>query len=300
MTELSERPSIFAYNAISSFVGDMIYWRRRAEPDFSVRQELSALPGCSPALVTQISQGKRRLTRDQVTAFGKLLRLSGQETRFLDHWVATTKITKIRQAALNDSVGDKKGEQAGEKSAEKNDSDDLYSSEHVEFSRPQNHLVSDWLHAYVKETCRLKGFRLSPKTVHRLLGGMAPIEQITKSFDFLIREGFWRRTLGGSVVLNEPTTETSDGIPVAKIKQFHKKALEIAKRGLDLYRPGDRQAGTYILTVNDRNRDKIKAILNECMDRLQQFEQDYPNEDERLYQVTVHLTPIAEGERDLQ
>jgi uncharacterized protein (TIGR02147 family) len=274
MRESTIRPVIFDYESVPKFVTDMLAWRRQTEVDFSVRTRLSNAPGCSPTLVSQVAKGARRLTRDRVDAFGKLLNLTNQEARYLDQWVALNR--KVKPVAMKRAAAVKPAQDST-----------------LAQKRPQNHLISHWLNPYVKEACRLAGFKLDAPTVHRLLGGIASVAQVGKSLEFLVREGFLRRTMAGQVVQNELQSATTDEIPDRKIAAFHKRALDLAKEGMDRYPFHERRAEAYVLPVNAKNLDKLKKILTECVDQVEQFEQDHPEENERLFQVLIHLTPVG-------
>src|SRR5690606_6788149 len=115
----------------------------------------------------QISNGSRRLTRDRVEAFSELLQLNRQEARYLDQWVAMERVDQSRLPATP-QVGTTPPRRP---------------------RRPQNQLISNWLNLYVREAARLIGFRPDPFHIQRMLGGIASIQQVTKSLEFLFREG---------------------------------------------------------------------------------------------------------------
>ncbi len=279
MNKETSRPVVFDYQSVSQFVADMLDWRRQNDRDFSIRTSLQDIGNCSPTLVSQVAKGTRGLTRDRVHAFGQLLNLTAQETKYLDQWVAMS-----RSLLLDD------GEPLPLKKPAANTKPPR---------RPQNKLVDHWLNLYVRETCRLKGFSPDPAVIHRLLGGIATIPQIKKSLDFLMREGFIRRTIDNDVVQSQMIAVTTDGVPNLKLNVFHRKALDVIKRGLDLYPMRQRRSDVYVLALNEENLEKIKKILMDSMDQVEQFENDHPNENERLYQVAMYLTPVGGRLNDL-
>jgi uncharacterized protein (TIGR02147 family) len=264
------RPVIFDFDSVPAFVSKMLLWRRHVDDDFSIRTQASKLSGCSPALITQVAKGMRRLTRERVEPFSKLLGLTQQETKYLDQWIAYDRRVK----PLKENVK----KTAQEKSV---------------MHKPKDHILKYWLNPYVKDVCHLAGFQPDPVTIHRLLGGIAPLAKIARSFDFLLREGFLRHSIDGKVVVNEDLVITSDDIPDKRITSFHKRALDLAKRGLDFYPMRLRRSETFVLTVNEENVDELKGIMTEFMDRVEAFERKHANDNERLYQITLHLTPVG-------
>src|SRR5438105_3274396 len=92
MMELDNiRPVIFDYAEVHQYVTDMLDWRRRNFPEFSVRKVTKNLVGCSPTLVTQVSKGQRDLTRERIEEFSVVLALSPQEKVYLEQWVIRQK-----------------------------------------------------------------------------------------------------------------------------------------------------------------------------------------------------------------
>lgn len=262
------RPVIFDYRSIPEFITAMLDWRKSVEPGFSVRKAIASRSGCSPSLVTQVTRGNRRLTRDRVEMFAGLMKLNRQEALYLDQWVATERAPTRLEPSQADS---KRKRRTG----------------------PQNHLLSDWLNIYVKDACGLEGFEPDPAKVHRLLGGIAPLKRIEKSLGFLVREGFLRRTLSGKLVVNDALTTTSEDVPNAKIRQFHKKALEIAARSIDLHPVERRRANAVVLPLNDTSLPELNEILKDFYEQLMTFAERHAGESHRLYQVLINFAPVG-------
>lgn len=265
------RPTISDFSEIAAYMQAMLDWRRTVDRSFSVRRQVAAM-GCSPTLISQIMRGRRSLTRDRVEAVAKLLTLNEKETAYLDSWVARQRRPLKRKA----------------------DSEPLQ-----RLRAPTNHLLTDWLHVYVKDARRLKGFRPDAAVVHRLLGGIASLGRIGRSIDFLLREGFWRRTLEGDIVESEVVTTTTVDVPVAGIRSFHKRALDIAKRGIDLHPPQERHAMAVVLPLNRASFLELKALLSDMQERLTEFAESHPCDNETLYQVVINFCPIGGGDETL-
>lgn len=261
------RPIVFNYEHVVDYLRAMIEWLRLTDREFSIRRATRNLHRCSPSLVTQVLKGNRKLTSDRVEAFSKLLRLTVEEKNYLTRWVG-----------LDEGHTDFAVELPPEGRVVRKSSD---------------HILSDWLHAYVKDSARLRGFKPEPKVIHRILGGIASVNRIQRSLKFLFREGFLRRTLDGKVVENEVLVTTSDEIPNEKLKAFHKQGLEIAKRALFLYPIEMRQASTLVLPLNESTRQELKQILKEFYSNLLDFAEKHSDDSEQLYQVVVNLCPIG-------
>jgi uncharacterized protein (TIGR02147 family) len=159
--------------------------------------------------------------------------------------------------------------------------------------KTKNHILSNWLHPYVKDLVNLKGFSLEPETLFFMLQGMASTRRLKKSVDFLFREGFWRRSLDGKVVEEETAVTTTNDIPSEKIRGFHIKALELALKGIKAFSVSERKASTVIIAVDDHNVDELRGLLDSFQTQLLEFIEKHPQGRDRLMQVTMHLTPIG-------
>jgi uncharacterized protein (TIGR02147 family) len=255
------------------YVRQMLGWLKRNEPKFSVRKEAAKLRRCSPALVTHVAAGKRKLTRDRVEPFSKLMRLSAEERAFLEQWVKSLEASGGDLQATNSASAARRN-RARRKTG-------------------QNHLLCDWLNVYVKDACRIRGFKPDADVVHRLLGGVAPVKRIQRSLAFLFREGFLRLTTDGRVVENDTLVTSTDDLPSQKIRDFHRYALDIAKRGLSTHPMEKRRESALVLPLNEGSFKELREILKDFYERLLVFAEEHPDDDEKLYQVIINLTPVG-------
>ena len=158
---------------------------------------------------------------------------------------------------------------------------------------PRNHLLNNWLNPYVKDVINLNGFKADPSTIFNMLQGLAPAAQIKKSVEFLIREGFWRKTESGRIVPDEAVVTTSNGLPNQKIRAFHKKALALASRGISLFPVDQRKAMTVLISVDNEQLIELNSLLDSFQSQLSNFIQENPNGNRALVQVAIHLTPVG-------
>ncbi len=126
-----------------------------------------------------------------------------------------------------------------------------------------------------------------------MLQGLAPAQRIKKSVEFLLREGFWKKTPSGQVVQEEAAVTTTNGIPDEKIRAFHKRALEIALRGLMAFPVNQRKASTVLISVDHEHMDELRGLVDSFQQQLLEFIEKHPNGRDALVQVSTHLTPIG-------
>jgi uncharacterized protein (TIGR02147 family) len=265
---------IFEHANIPDYLSAMLVWHRDFTPGFSIRREVTRSGGISHTQVSRLGSGKRRLTRDLVEPLTRLLRMTGDERVYLDRWVKSdrTEVRRIAVPSKDDPVPDTKNRRK---------------------RGAQNHLLQDWLNVYVRDAVKLKGFKPDIMQIFRTLGGIASPQRIGRSLQFLLREGFLRRTLDGQIVQNDVLVTSSDGVPNAKIRAFHKQALAIARRNLDLLPIESRQEAALIMHLNPESVAELRQLLKEFYERLLQFADERPEENEGLYQVLINFTPIS-------
>jgi len=260
-------PLVFDYRSMPVFIKDRIEWLKRRDPGFSIRKETRGLHRCSATLVSHVIRGKRKLTLDRADDFSQLLRLSPREKSYFRQLIA---------------VEEEKGpapEAPAKRSAKR--------------SEAQNHLLSSWLHVYVKDACRLKHFRPDASSIYRMLGGIATKRQIERSLAFLLREGYLRRTLDGRLVEREVVMATTDEQYDRRKQVFHRRALEIAKRGIATYPWDRRRESAVVLALNRTSVEELKELLKDFYERLLVFAEEHDGDDEALYQVLINLSPIG-------
>jgi uncharacterized protein (TIGR02147 family) len=265
--KVENRPLISDFRAISDYLNSVLGWKKNVDPTFSVRKATSRVRGCSPTLVTQVLKGRRSLTLERVPQFSKILELSKSETMQLERRVRSERL----QVSKPDSL-DFRGKRS---------------------SDPKNQLLQDWLNVYVKDLFGLKSSESSLQSVQEALSPIASPERVERSLSFLLRHGYLRKNLQGRIVKNEHLIQTTDEIPSKKIRAFHKRALEIAKTGIDLFPPERRQASALVMALSEDGAEELKELLKDFYDRLMTFTEMHANDDGRLYQVLLHLTPIG-------
>lgn len=254
------RPLIGNYREPAVFVRDMLQFRRQQDRKFSVQKATQGLRKISPALVSLVIQGKRKLTIDRVDEFAKLLGLNSAEKSHFKSWI---------------TGGEPKPLDSG-------------SRKEVGLS-----ILNDWLNVYVKDLFHLREVQENPELVERLLATLASPQRIRRSVEFLVREGHLRRNLDGKLVIETNLTVTDPGVPSAKIKLFHKGALSLAKQAIDLYSVNERMANALLVPLDAKRHEELLELINEFAERLKDFTAQDSVDADRLYQVLINLSPVG-------
>ncbi len=268
------KPSIFDYESLPRFIQDRLKWLKGNQPGFSLRNACKKNPDISQSLLTRIASGQRKLTLERVPSLSQVLSLASKENSYLQRWVMEERIHRPRAKYKEQDVPKVKTASPSRKAC-------------------NNHILENWLNVYVKDAARVKGFSSDPLSLYRLLGGIASPQALDKSLKFLLKNGYLRKTMSGQIVENDAVVQTSDDIPNAKIQQFHRRSLDIAKDKLENAPWEKRRFSAVVLPVNDQSLDKLKDLLQGFLEQLHQFAEEHAQDDQQLYQVLINLSPVT-------
>ena len=263
-----DRPTISEYTSPADYVRDMIQFRKKTEPGFSVLQATQPLRRISPALVALVIQQKRKITLDRVDEFSRLLELNTTEKFFFRNWVSGMQGKDFLEGASG-SLSTKSRKVAS------------------------TSILSDWINLYVKDLFQIAAVQKDPSLVEKQMISIAPPKRVKKAIEFLLREGHLRRAMDGSIVIDTNLSVTDPGVPSRKIRQFHKGALNLARQALDLYTTQERLANTLLVPLDESRHKELRALFQEFAEKLQDFAAQETSGATRLYQVLINLSPVG-------
>lgn len=266
MSPSHARPSITDYIDPVEFVRDMLNYRKRSERSFSVLAATKNLRRVSPALVSLILKGNRKITVDRIDEFAKLLNLNAQERAYFKTWIAQDRDFSLAVADLQTAKQNRK--EVG------------------------THILSDWLHVYVKDCFQITKIQNDPSLIYKHLASYASKKRIDRSIQFLMSEGHLRKTMDGRIVIETPLALAQSPVPSKKIRQFHKAALQIAKNSLELFPTTERMANTMTIPLNEKSYQELLQLIQEFAEKTQEFAVQN-SEGDRLYQLIVNLSPTG-------
>lgn len=266
------KPSIFNYKDMSLFIKDQIEYLKKVDRSYSVLTMSKKLRRISPALISLIIKGKRKITLDRIDELTKLLQLSLIEKNYLRDCITPITSPSADSSPLN-LVDNRKSNRMQSVSL---------------------HLLNDWLNVYVKDSFQIPTVQKNPELIYSQLAHIATRKRIQRSFAFLIREGYLRRTLDNQVVVETDLALTESPIPNIKIRQFHKAALEIAKQSLETVEMDKRLINSLVLPLNEEKFEELKELMHQFAHQLKEFASNLePDEHYQLHQININLTPTG-------
>lgn len=262
------RPQIQTYQSPEEFLRDMLAYRKKKQRSFSVMRATQDLRKVSSALVSLVIKNKRKITLDRADEFAKLMDLTAAEKIFFKNWLKHQAYPEEQKKIIEQTRAQNKKE--------------------VSVS-----LLNDWLNVYVKDSFRVVAIQKNPNLLYKELGSIASKKRIDQSLQFLLSHGYLRKTLNGSIVIETSLAFNESPPPGPKVRAFHKAALAIAKQNLDLFLPHERFANTMVLDLTPERYQQLVEMIQEFSKSLQDFAAVEDQLGDRLYQVTINLSPTG-------
>lgn len=260
------RPQVADFTRPAEFLKALHTYHKK-HSRFSLSQRIEGVGTISQSLVSLILNGRRSLTSENLEAVANIFKLTDQEKEALDGLVQIDQVPPSPPRVVQKVRG----------------------------RETKNHILSDWLNPYVKDLISLQGFAPEPRRLFKMLSGLAPQARIGRSIDFLLKEGFWIRNENGQVVPEDHAVISTVDIPSSAIRDFHKKALDIAKDGLAKFPTTKRKASTFIISLDKDKLEDLRKILEDFENQLSDFAERNQNGKDHLVQVVAHLTPVGIG-----
>lgn len=256
----AHRPKVVDYPKAHLFLRDLLA-HYKAQRNFSLRSRILQIQrklsrGCSPALVSQVLNGKRRLTRDQLPHFSKIFKLTDYEFQRLDEGLKDSAPGVLEASSPR---------------------------------APRNSILSHWSYSYVKDLVHLKSFSLSVEKIKELLNFPLSDSRIAAAIEFLLMEGFWRKTPEGKIDVDDSAVVSTHGVPNNKIRQFHQKALEYALWGIKNQGIEERSSSSVLVSIDKEKIPELRSILESFHHQLMDFVQQNPKGKDELIQITIHM-----------
>ena len=258
-----KKPDVYVFDDPVAFMREQLLYLKKTVNGYSVRKATTELRRCSPALISNILAGKRKITEDRIPEIARVLRLNTSEEDFLKSLVLGESVTP----AIHEKTSQRK--------------------------RGSSFLLNDWINPYVKDAIKLKSVRQNIRNLYGSLSTLASKQRIDKSLSFLLKNGYLCKNEKGEYVVANVVDVLGDRNADKKIRHFHKQSLELAKKGIDQYSIEERIAQALILTLDSDAEVDLKNLINEFADKLQSFSEKHAKADKRLYQLIIHLTPTG-------
>jgi uncharacterized protein (TIGR02147 family) len=246
--------------ALREFLQDALIQGRLRNPSYSLRA-LALRAGLSPAALSEILSGKRRVTQERAQKVLAKLGASPDKTDAILKHLGKSAQTAPPQALTID----------------------------------QFYLVAEWYHFAILSLAETEDFSDSPEWIGQRLN-LSPAMAL-KALERLERLGALQRNRKGHLVATGSSLTTPDEITNRAIQQQHAEVLDLCRLSLEKDSVAHRDFLGVTMTLDPADLPLAKKLLREFVGRFcNRLEQGRKKEVYRLNLQFIPLTEIKEGE----
>lgn len=241
---------------LREFLQDALTQGRLRNPSFSLRA-LAKKAGLSPAALSEILSGKRKLTPERASLALTKMGIPPEKADF---------ILKSLTAQKNTNPS------------------------HQQLSIDQFYLIADWYHFAILSLGETEDFQDSPEWISKRLNISIPTT--IKALERLERLGAFKRNKQGNLVVTGVQLTTPDEIIHRGIKQQHAEILELCKNSLDQHSLEQRDFLGVTMAMDPKDLPLAKKMLRDFLAKFcNKLEQGQKKE---VYRLNLQLIPLSD------
>ncbi|MCB9495867.1 MAG: TIGR02147 family protein [Fibrobacteria bacterium] len=280
MTTPSGKPDIFGYADGRQFLQDWWDWKKSVSPRTSFRS-FGTRAGCSPSLLKDVLEGRRRLTQEASTKFGLAMGLADRERSFLAALAAFAgaKSPEVRNAAFAELTR-------------------LRHQSFVRYLDPRQYVAWTWWHHMaIRELTGLPGFQEDPAWIASNLEPPIKPADAAKALQELQNLGLLRRDDAGRLVVSDPAISSEYEVPSPVIRHFNQQMIQLGLTAPDRIAPADREISGLTLGISQECYDRMKERIRMFKQELLTMALDDRRPADLVAQMNVQLFPLARPDR---
>lgn len=282
----AKAPILCDYMNYREFLGDFYKFKRKSTKgslrayNYAVFSAAANIK--SPNYLKMIIEGKRNLSDDMVSKFGKALGFMKDQTeefRLLVHFTQATD-----PAERNMYLKKLSEHRVGAK---------LKSGE---IDRKTWEKVPNWVTWMIYAMVDQEGVKFDTSSLKNLLRGKASEDEIETALETLIASGELRRDEAtGEIRKNRSLIESPEDIPVALVRKLQSQLMYLGLESLYQDQPTDREFGTLTLSLTKHEFEEIKFKLRQMRKALHKDNSiaRMKEKGERVYQLNIQLFPVT-------
>lgn len=275
-----DRPVIFQFTALESFLGRHFQYKKAHNPSFSYAVWARRLSLRSPAAICMITHGHRAPGRALVERLKRELGLNPQEARYFDVLVD---LKKSRQQVMPSLRLMKELE-------DRHPDQDFRLIHHDEFK-----LIANWYYWALLEWVGLRSFKEDPEWLASHMEYEVTPAEVREALLALERLGLFGRNRRGRLIRTSQPVKTNSDIPNTAIKNFHEISLKNAIQSLHRHGVEQREFQSLTLSLAPQQLSEAKKAIRQF---IEDFCRVFDNpRGRRVHQLELSLIPLTE---DLQ
>ena len=269
-----------AQGAIQKLLREKFDESRNTNPQFSLRA-FSARAGVSPGALSEILEGRRRVSSDLARRIAERLYLDPQDRAELLKLFPQKRAYKKREMdAVNEG-------------ARLNDEAD---KSYLRLSAARYRIIGDWEHFAILSLIKTRNFKADPAWIGKRLG--ISTKSAESAIERLLSVEMIEKTENGGLRRTSTRFRTQDDQLDYSLQRSHLRTLELAAESLKRDSVHQRDFTTVTLPIHPKKLSMAKELLRKFQDEFcVQVESDETTE---VYRLSMQLFPLtrldAEGE----
>lgn len=282
-TEEKKSPKIFDYTDYRKYLRDYYTSMKGATTYFSHRYFAQKAGIRSPNFLKNVMEGKKNLTKESTLKFAKALGLRKKEIEYFENMVFFDQ------------------SQTSDKKQYYYDRMMLFSKNVVKATIEEGQIgyFNKWYHCIVRELVVIRYYQDNwIKLANDVRPRITPA-QARKSVELLLKLKLIRKNKDGTYSqTSRNITAGSKPVDIMVIRNYHKQALENAKRSLDSFHTDERNCSSLVMSVTEETYKEIVEEIDEFRNRITLIANKSKGSD-RVYKLAIQLFPgssIKKGE----
>lgn len=279
-------PVLADYMDYREYLADFYKFRRRVSRGslrvYNYAMFSAAANIKSPNYLKMIIEGKRNLSDDMVTRFGKALGLMKEqveEFRLLVHFTQATdpadRNMYLKKLSEHRVASKLKNGEIDRKTWEK---------------------VPNWVAWIIYAMVDQEGVRFDTQALKNLLRGKAREDEIDQALTTLLEAGELKRDeKTGEIRKNRNLIESPEEVPVALVRKLQSQLMYLGLESLYQDEPTEREFGTLTMSLTRQEFEEIKFKLRQMRKALNKDNTiaRMKSKGERVYQLNIQLFPVT-------
>lgn len=262
--------------ALRNLLQEALLEAKLRNPSYSIRAFARRL-NMSPAAVSEILNGKRRVSYKIVKRIIERLALDPDKSNQITSLFQQTKLNKKNTTHQT-----------------------TFTRTYTEIGADQFKTISEWYHYALLSLGEIKGFKEDPKWIAKRLNITIP--EATNALERLERLGLLKRTRSGKLKATGQSFSTPDNVANVALRLAHNTNLEMARKSLEKDSVEERDFTSMTMAIDPKKLPEAKKMVRAFYDQMSDFLESGAKKE--VYKVCFQLFPLTnlkpEGKGELE
>jgi uncharacterized protein (TIGR02147 family) len=268
---------IYEHKDYRSFLKKTLAEKVMRNPAFSLRS-MSRQVGLSPSLMSDVIQGKKRLSLDSGTKISSWLKLKPREKEYLSSLI---QLEQAKSEELKVSIL--------EKLDQLNPSKNQFNLDVETFK-----VIADWYHIPIMEMTNIAGFEFTAQNIAKLLG--ISKAEVDVAIDRLERMKLIEKTDIKTYKKCSESFLIGSDTPNIALRSFHRQMLEKAILSLAEQKPDEKFVGSETFAFDPQTLKEAADILEDCFQKIIRLSKKSKNR-KNVYHLGIQLFNLTKKDR---